>query len=128
MTTVLPSSSISIKLLPNGRSGIMLEDYTIWDKDLGVIIVPKGFETDFASVPRLFWNILPPWGEYAPAAIVHDYLYVMQPFTRYEIDYLFLRIMEQLEVGWFKRHIMYRGVRIGGWNAWNRHNEKLNKV
>lgn len=25
-----------------------------------VICVPQGFITDFASIPRIFWNILPP--------------------------------------------------------------------
>ena len=28
------------------------------------ITVPKGFETDFASVPRFFWRLLPPTGNY----------------------------------------------------------------
>lgn len=36
--------------------------------------VPLGFLTDGASVPKLFWNIIPPWGRYGQAAIVHDWL------------------------------------------------------
>ena len=40
-----------------------------------VVEIPNGFITDFASVPRLFWNIFPPIGNYRNAAIVHDYLY-----------------------------------------------------
>ncbi len=40
-----------------------------------VITVPKGFLTDLASIPSLFHGLLPPDGEYAPAAIVHDFLY-----------------------------------------------------
>jgi hypothetical protein len=39
------------------------------------VVVPKGFETDFASVPRVFWTIIPPDGKYTKAAVVHDYLY-----------------------------------------------------
>jgi len=41
----------------------------------GEITVPAGFDTDYASIPRIFWPIYPPDGEYAPAAILHDFLY-----------------------------------------------------
>lgn len=40
----------------------------------GKITVPIGFETNLASVPRLFWNIMSPW-DVARAAVVHDFLY-----------------------------------------------------
>jgi hypothetical protein len=39
------------------------------------IIVPVGFVTDFASVPRPFWSFLPPYGPWTRAAIVHDFLW-----------------------------------------------------
>ncbi|MEM9213525.1 MAG: DUF1353 domain-containing protein [Cyanobacteria bacterium P01_F01_bin.150] len=39
-----------------------------------VISVPAGFQTDFASVPCVFWPILPPVGRYSKAAVIHDYL------------------------------------------------------
>jgi len=40
----------------------------------GWIEVPDGFETDFASVPRIFWNILPLTdAQYDKAAVIHDY-------------------------------------------------------
>jgi len=38
------------------------------------IPIPAGFVTNFASVPRILWPILPPRGKYAPATIEHDYL------------------------------------------------------
>jgi hypothetical protein len=39
-----------------------------------VIVVPAGFETDGASIPRLLQGILPAWGRWSRAAIIHDYL------------------------------------------------------
>ncbi len=36
--------------------------------------IPLGYLTDGASVPQMFWNIIPPWGRYGQAAVVHDYL------------------------------------------------------
>ena len=38
------------------------------------IVVPSGFETDLASVPRAAWALIAPW-DVARAAIVHDILY-----------------------------------------------------
>lgn len=39
-----------------------------------VIVVPPGFETDGASIPRILQGILPAWGRWSRAAIIHDYL------------------------------------------------------
>jgi hypothetical protein len=77
-------------------------------------VIPAGFETDFASVPRLFWNILPPIGLYTRAAIVHDYLYQTGLVSRKEADLIFLQIMKTDEVDFFVRHLMYYAVRIFG--------------
>jgi hypothetical protein len=38
------------------------------------IVVPAGFVTDFASIPRSLWSELSPVGEHERAAIVQDYL------------------------------------------------------
>ncbi|MEO5842937.1 MAG: DUF1353 domain-containing protein [Acidimicrobiales bacterium] len=37
--------------------------------------VPAGFRTDLASVPRAFVWLLPRYGRYTRAAILHDYLW-----------------------------------------------------
>ncbi len=39
-----------------------------------LIIVPAGFETDGASIPRILHGILPAWGRWSRAAIIHDFL------------------------------------------------------
>jgi len=43
------------------------------------ITIPKGFVTDYASVPRYLWWLYPPVGGYDDAAVVHDYLYECGP-------------------------------------------------
>lgn len=79
------------------------------------IDVPAGFETDFASVPQLFWNILPPTGSYGKAAVIHDFLYRTRGIaTRAQADAVFLEAMTFLNVGWWTRQIIYWGVRLGG--------------
>ncbi len=92
-----------------------------------VIVVPKGFVTDFASVPQLFWNILPPWGTYGKAAVLHDWLYKTQEFSRKFSDDLLLEGMKVLGVTAWKRNVIYWGVRIGGWMAWNEHKKENQK-
>lgn len=87
------------------------------------IVVPTGFVTDLASVPRLLWWYLPPHGNYLAAAVLHDYLYGLQMLGGKEIkrvvaDRVFLAAMADLGVRQLRRRIMHRGVRIGGWNAW----------
>lgn len=87
--------------------------------------VPKGFETDFASVPRLLWSLVGhPAGPYAPAAVLHDWLYATAPVSRSRADSLFLEAMAVLQVRWTQRWALYLGVRIGGWVAWSQHRSR----
>lgn len=79
-----------------------------------IITVPAGFITDFASIPRVFWRILPPWGRYGKAAVVHDYLCVYRTRPSKETHNIFLEAMEVLEVAKWKRLIMYAGVKCCG--------------
>lgn len=81
--------------------------------------VPPGFVTDFASTPRPFWSIVPPDGEYAYAAIVHDYLYWTQDRSREESDQIFKLVMEDLRIDPLKISAIYAGVRFGGGRTWD---------
>jgi len=100
-------------------------EYHVGKKDSGdVITIPKGFTTDLASVPRLFWIILPSNGRYTAAAIVHDYLYFTQTRTRQQSDIIFNEAMKVLKVFFIKRRIMYRAVRICGFIPWNNKKKK----
>ena len=84
------------------------------------IRVPNGFITDFASVPRPFWIIFPPDGQYTQAAVLHDYLYYFHLYDRKKSDYIFLEAMKVLEVSWWKRRVMYRAVRMFGGLVWDK--------
>jgi len=42
----------------------------------GIVVVPRGYVTDHASVPRIFWSLIPPVAdELAEGSIPHDYFY-----------------------------------------------------
>ncbi|EUB33198.1 MULTISPECIES: DUF1353 domain-containing protein [Fusobacterium] len=94
----------------------VMEDY-YYKTSRGIIRVPKGFRTDYASVPRIFRNIINSYGKHGRAAVVHDWLYSSQckiDVTREEADKIFLEIMKECGVGSIKRNLMYRMVRIFG--------------
>ncbi len=85
------------------------------DNGKSIIHVPKDFVTDFASVPKALWNVLPPTGQYGKAAVIHDYLYrTPGQATRPEADAVFLEAMTALGVGRWTRETMYWGVRTFG--------------
>lgn len=87
------------------------------------VYVPEGYLTDGASVPRIFWNLVPPWGIYGQAAIVHDYLYEFLSITvdgapvsitRRQADKIFLEAMKVLGVPAYLRYTMYSAVFLFG--------------
>lgn len=109
--------------LADGRTWVIRSEFGY---DVGVegsedrIDVPIGFKTDFASVPRLFWALLPKWGKYGNAAVIHDYLYWSQERSRRESDNIFLEAMGVLQVSPLHKNPMYWAVRWFGWWAWAR--------
>jgi uncharacterized protein DUF1353 len=81
--------------------------------------VPEGFVTDFASIPRLLWPLLPKWGDYGWAAVLHDYLYWEQSLCREDSDAILLEAMMRSSVPPWRRQLIYRAVRLFGCWAWN---------
>ncbi|EEI4447826.1 DUF1353 domain-containing protein [Salmonella enterica] len=89
-------------------------EFYLSDDESDVIEVPAGFVTDLASVPRIFWSLMPPDGRYAKAAIIHDYMYDNAQRTKREADRIFLDGMTVLGVPKWKRTVMYLAVRLFG--------------
>ncbi len=85
------------------------------------ILVPPGWETDYGSVPRIFWNIVPPLGRYSAAYVLHDYLYESEAFDRDVCDWLLLLALQDLGASWLERNTIYSAVREFGWIVWAGH-------
>ena len=80
-----------------------------------VRIVPRGFISDGASVPRLLWPILRPDGLIRAAALVHDYMYKRHDiYFKRDADDTFLKYMELAGVKKYKRVLAYWAVRVFG--------------
>jgi len=85
------------------------------------ITVPAGFETDLASIPRIFLSVIGgKTKRHLQAAIVHDLQYRSRfiGWTRKMVDDMFLDGMKSLGVPFARRWAMYSAVRIGGWASW----------
>ena len=80
----------------------------------GLITVPAGFETDFASVPRwpLTFALLGSYGH--AAAVIHDWLYTTGELSRPDADRVFQEALRSSGIARWRAWLMWAGVRIGG--------------
>ena len=83
------------------------------------IVVPMGFITDFASVPRALWSLIAPYGKQTLPAIVHDYMYVKGIETKEKADLIFREALKMKGVNVIKRQAMYWAVRMFGKGNFN---------
>jgi hypothetical protein len=87
-----------------------------------IVIVPRGFVTDFASIPKplqILRGSLPIAFRYGNAAVVHDYLYWRQDCTREQSDNILEIAMMEAGVSLLERKLIHEGVRQFGQSAWD---------
>lgn len=97
---------------------VLLSDFVFLPTSGRPIVVPVGFETDFASIPRPLQGILDADNDVAPAATIHDFLYSSMLRIRSEADSLFFQALRANGVGWLRARLLWAGVRSGGWTRW----------
>lgn len=93
-----------------------------------IIKIPKGFDTDFASIPRFLWSYLPPFGTkrnpYFNASLLHDFVYdeiCDYPISgRKEADKIFLEAMKAIGIKWYVRYTLYYAARLFGGRSYER--------
>lgn len=110
-----------LKPFADNRDWVLMENlrYQVGQTST-VIVVPKGFVTDFASIPQAFWSFgLSAHGRYSKAAIVHDYLYWTQGCSREQADNLLMIAMKESRVDAGERTVIFEGVRFGGGQPWS---------
>jgi hypothetical protein len=74
------------------------------------VAIPKGFVTDLATVPRVFWGVISPSGRHDLACVVHDYL-LDTGYSRKQADRELLHFLKESKVHRFKAYFMYFLVR-----------------
>ncbi len=83
-----------------------------------IFLIPAGYVTDFATVPRVAVWLIPRFGSYTKAAILHDFLLTDTEVSSVDADNLFRRALRELGVPPWRRTLMWTGVRWGA--AFNR--------
>lgn len=93
-----------------------LVDALVYQSEIiGRVVVPVGFSTDFASVPRiplaymLFGDVV-----HEPA-VIHDYLYATHKVSRSIADRVMVEAMTASNINVCRRWLMWVGVRLFGW-------------
>lgn len=103
---------------------------------VGAITVPRGFVTDFASVPRmpLLFAVFGDRGH--AAAVVHDWLYQTHqvgsprttPVTRDESDHVFHEALIEEGVAPWRARAMYLAVKFCGKAHWDSGPERKGRL
>lgn len=83
-------------------------------------VIPKTFETDLASIPRIAWPFMSPaFSPIIKASIVHDFLYRGSCiFDRKKSDAIFYHLLINEGLSKVESKILYMAVRLGGHNAY----------
>lgn len=97
--------------------------YEVGEKGSGrVVLVPSSFETDVTSVPVFMRSVLPAWGKWSRAAILHDRLYRLieigcpheEAPDREAADAVFYEALRVSEVNPLLSWLMWAAVRVFG--------------
>jgi len=114
-----PPDPVDFRPFTDGRNWIVKEPLTY---RVGIsqdsVTVPRGFVTDFASIPPALQSIIQQNGPNLLPAVVHDYLYWKQTCTRAEADQIVLLAMTENKVSVRDREAIYGAVRAAGIFAW----------
>lgn len=94
----------------NGKHNWVVE--ADWATPFGV--VPLGFQSDGASIPRIFWWFADPAGEFFEAAVLHDYLYNSAIGTKDKADLAFYQTALHFKATTWKAKVAYYAVKLAG--------------
>ena len=117
-------SKMTVKIHAPDERGNVWETMFPYRVNFGghTFLVPRHFESDGASVPRLFWRIVFPTTapEAAAAGVCHDYIYRARPegWSRKAADRMFLAFLLENGASYFAANAAYLAVRVFGGIAW----------
>lgn len=113
------TGNADLRHLDDGILAILLVPLYYQDEELGLISAPANMLTDGGSIPKLFQNVISPWGRGLKGFIIHDALYKFQWFTRAESDQCLWRMLKDLNDPSLEANVIYDAVRLGGQKHWD---------
>lgn len=120
--SIKSSNNPSLTFISNSRCAYLEKDFTISFDGLKFTI-KKGYKTDGASIPFIFWSFgfHPFQADTLIPALIHDIFYESELYSRAVADNNFLFLMRKNGVSWFKRTAFYVAVRLFGGLVWKSH-------
>lgn len=96
-----------IRTQPTGNgTEVVIEDYVYKD-----IRLPVGYESDGATIPRIFWSIYPPfYPDYKTASFIHDELCRREQYEK--ADRYFYELLVKTGVEKTTRRHLFKSVRF----------------
>ena len=99
-------------------------DPLVYQSDIiGTVIVPEGFYTDLASVPRIPIIFMLWGGRSHHEAVIHDYLYRIDSLpvvSEHIANEVFFEAMCARGKCWYVKYFMYWGVCLGGFTSYHK--------
>lgn len=117
-------SPLHVNILPPNETGrrqryVLIAPFVYQSDSVGQVSVPEGFQTDFASIPRLAWRYIDPEDPVILfASVVHDYLYSVQSTSREVADRVLVEAMGISGARWDQRKAVHAAVRMFGGSHW----------
>ena len=116
------------ELRPNPKDDyyMLMSDYNITVNNIK-IVVPKYFQYDGASIPRVGWQVT-----YTPfdpdvmlPSLIHDWLFYNHQVPRDIADDIFYRLLKDNGVSGLKANIMWGAVRTAGSLFWDNDDDDI---
>ena len=101
--------------------------YYLKDNEDEIITVPKGYITDFASVPKILRLVAKNHELFNKASILHDFLYETQEYSKEEADIIYKDAMEVFGVTEGRANLYYLVVKFFGHSSWEEYEDKLSQ-
>lgn len=116
-------TDITLTHIPDRSSWNVTADIIYYsERYLWCVIVPAGFNTDLASIPRYVWWLIPRDDRHiVDGAVIHDYLYRDGSCTRAQADMILRDAIRERQGKYWYRAIVWSFVRIFGAKAWASH-------
>lgn len=105
---------------------VLLNEVSFYLSNGIVLTIEKGYTWDLSSVPRVFWVLLPPDGDFQIASLIHDYLYEKKINSRKFADNEMLKWSEEISgtknasLRNLDNNIRFLAVRLFGWLVYNK--------
>jgi len=110
----------------DGHNIVLARDLFYYAADGTLFVMPAGATSDGASTPPEVWPLIPPFGKYWLAAVLHDGAYrdtllraigsgfIRATLPKADCDALLAEAMEVLGVGMVERQTIYDAVVLAG--------------